>query len=93
MCWEEREKVNKIRIKNFVIFVRTISYLRVYCSSMPKVLRFKISYEGWFWVFGVPNAKYLAFDTPDGNALKKIKNKKTQNSLNIILFFILYESL
>ena len=60
---------------------------------MPKVLRFEISYEGWFLVFGVPNAKYLAFDTLDGNVLKKKNTQKTRNSLNIILFFILYESL
>ena len=36
---------------------------------MPKFLRFKIFDEGWFLVFGVSNAKYLAFNTPDGNAL------------------------
>ena len=43
---------------------------------MPKVLRFEISYEGWFLVFGVPNAKYLAFDTLDGNALIAFKRRK-----------------
>ena len=36
---------------------------------MPKFLRFEIFDEGWFLVFGVSNAKYLAFNTPDGNAL------------------------
>ena len=36
---------------------------------MPKFLRFKIFDEGWFLVFGVSNAKYLAFNTPDDNAL------------------------
>ena len=36
---------------------------------MPKFLRFKIFDEGWFLVFGVSNAKYLAFNTPNGNAL------------------------
>ena len=76
-------------------------------------MRFEIFDEVWFLVFGMPNAKYLTFDTPNDNALiKKIlktipnlniirfskrKKKKTQthtqNSLNIILFFILYESL
>ena len=75
-------------------------------------MRFEIFDEVWFLVFGMPNAKYLTFDTPNDNALiKKIlktipnlniirfskKKKKThthtQNSLNIILLFILYESL
>ena len=46
MCWEEREKVNKIRINFFGIFVLIVSYLRVYCISMPKILRFEISDEG-----------------------------------------------
>ena len=68
MCWEEREKVNKVS-KIFVgIDVRTVSYLRVYYSLMPKFLRFEIPDEDWFLVFGVPNVKYLAFGTPDGNA-------------------------
>ena len=30
---------------------------------------FSTPHEGLFLVFGVPNAKYLAFDTPDENAL------------------------
>ena len=41
------------------------SYLKAYCSYVPIFLRFKTSYERCFLVFGVPNAKYLAFDTPD----------------------------
>ena len=32
-------------------------------------MRFEISYERRFLVFGVSNTKYLAFDTPNGNAL------------------------
>ena len=46
MRWEEREKVNKIRINFFGIFVLIVSYLRVYYISMPKILRFEISDEG-----------------------------------------------
>ena len=42
MCWEEKEKVNKISNFFFSIDVHTVSYLRVYYSLMPKVLRFKI---------------------------------------------------
>ena len=61
MCWEEGEKLNKVS-KIFVgIDVRTVSYLRVYYSLMPKFLRFEIPDEDWFLVFGVPNVKYLAF--------------------------------
>ena len=30
--------------------------------------------RGVFWVFGVPNAKYLAFDTPDGNTLSNAQS-------------------
>ena len=78
-------------------------------------MRFEIFDEVWFLVFGMPNVKYLTFDTPNDNAFikkilktipnlniirflkkkkkKKKKNTHTQNSLNIILFFILYESL
>ena len=36
---------------------------------MPKFLRFEIFDEGWCSVFGVSNAKYVTFNTPDGNAL------------------------
>ena len=46
MRWEEREKVNKIRINFFGISVLIVSYLRVYCISMPKILKFEISDEG-----------------------------------------------
>ena len=31
---------------------------------------FSTPYKGLFLVFGVPNAKYLAFGTPDENALR-----------------------
>ena len=68
--------------QNGIFYERTdenaliVSYLRVYCISMPKILRFEISDEGWFSVVGVPNAKYLAFDTPDGNALIAFKRRK-----------------
>ena len=37
---------------------------------MAKFLRFEIPNEDWFLVFGVSNAKYLAFDTPDDSALR-----------------------
>ena len=65
MYWEKREKVNEISKKNFDIDVRTVSHLRLYCSFMPKFLRFEIPDEDWFLVFVVPNAKYLTFGTPN----------------------------
>ena len=36
---------------------------------MPNVLAFDTPHERGFLVFGVPNAKYLAFGTPDESAL------------------------
>ena len=36
---------------------------------MPKFLAFETPHDGLFLVFGVPNAKYLAFGIPDENAL------------------------
>ena len=36
---------------------------------MSKFIGFRTPYEKDFLVFGVPNAKYLAFGTPNGNAL------------------------
>ena len=36
---------------------------------MPNILVFKIPDVSSFLVFDVSNAKYLAFDTPDENAL------------------------
>ena len=38
-------------------------------ACCKKILRFGTSYETWILVFGVSNIKYLAFDTPNGNAL------------------------
>ena len=43
---------------------------RAYCSMSHNFSTFSIPHDALFLVFGVPNAKYLAFDTPDENALK-----------------------
>ena len=43
--------------------------MRRYYSRVSKILRFEISDGGWFLVSDMSNAKYLAFDTLDGNAL------------------------
>ena len=41
---------------------------------MVKIITFGTSHEKSFLVFGVPNAKYLAFGTPNGNALRALFN-------------------
>ena len=40
-----------------------------HCSMLQKILRFGTSHKVWILVFRVSNSKYLAFDTPDSNAL------------------------
>ena len=64
--------MNKQIIKKFGMDIRTISYLRRYCRYVPKCLTFETSHEAHILGFGVPNAKYLAFGTPDKNALCSI---------------------
>ena len=43
-----------------------------YYSCVPNIIAFRTSHESGFLVFGMPNVKYLTFDTPNGNALKEI---------------------
>ena len=59
---EKREKRIKI-IKPYVVLFRIVPKLRQYCSMSQN---FDTSL---FLVFGVSNVKYLAFGTPDGDAL------------------------
>ena len=76
---EEREK----RIKNIkidTIFVRTLSYLKMYCSLMPNILAFTTPDKSGFLVFDVSNTKYLTFDTPDDSAL--LLRINVENGLN-----------
>ena len=61
----------KVIIKVLQFMDSTFSNLRLHCSSMPNILAFKTPNESGFLVFGVPNVKYLAFDTPNGNALTR----------------------
>ena len=63
--------MNKIIINVNGILLCTLSYLRVYCSMSQNFETFSTPQEGLFLVFGVSNAKYLAFGTPDENALKR----------------------
>ena len=57
------------QIKKKIVKILQFMNLRLHCSSMPNILAFKTPDESSFLVFGVPNAKYLAFDTPDASAL------------------------
>ena len=45
--------------------------MKQYCSYMVNFLRFRILDEGWFLVFGVPNAKY-------GSALRRPWNSENE---------------
>ena len=56
----------------YSICLHTVSYLRRYCSHVSNFLRSGRADEGWFLLFGVPNAKYLAFGTPDESALREL---------------------
>ena len=47
----------------------------MYYSLMPNILAFTTLDESGFLTFSVSNAKYLAFDTPTGNALRGHKLK------------------
>ena len=62
--------MNKQIIKKNGMDVCTVSYLRRYCSCVPKFLAFGTSHEAHALGFGVSNAKYLAFGTPDEGALR-----------------------
>ena len=78
--WDKREReswseymrenlVNKQIIKKFGIAVRTVSYLRRYCSMFQIFEIFRTVDEAWIVVFGVSNAKYLTFDR---NAIRRL---------------------
>ena len=67
--WERENPVNKQIIKNFGIDVCTVSNMRRYYNMFQIFDTFRTPHEAWIVVFGVSNAKYLAFDTPDENAL------------------------
>ena len=46
--------------------------MKPHYSMLQNILRFGTSHEVWKLVFGVPNAKNLAFDTPDTVALRVV---------------------
>ena len=65
--------MNKQIIKNFGIDVRIVSYLRRYCSMLQNFNTFETPHEASIVVFGVSNAKYLAFDTLNENTIRLYK--------------------
>ena len=69
---ERREKIIKKLIFAYSISSRTVLFLERNCSYVPNVLAFGTPHERGFLVFDVPNAKYLAFDTLDENALRLV---------------------
>ena len=50
----------------------TVPNLSRYCSMCQNFDTFDTPHEAWIVVFSVSNAKYLAFDTPNGSALMMI---------------------
>ena len=73
---ERREKIIKKLISAYSISGRTVLFLERNCSYVPNVLAFGTPHERGFLVFGVPNAKYLAFGTPDKNALRLLRRRR-----------------
>ena len=62
----------------FSTSVCTVPKTEQYCSRVSKFIRFRIPHEKSFFMFDVPNAKYLTFDTPNDDVLSK--NSKAQIS-------------
>ena len=52
---------------------------------MLKFIGFRTPHEKGFLVFGMPNAKYLAFGIPDGNALVKNIMKNVIKIVELVL--------
>ena len=69
---KRREKTIKKLIFAYSISGHIILFLERNCSYVPNVLAFGTPHERGFLVFGVPNAKYLTFGTPDENALRLV---------------------
>ena len=72
----EFERGEKIWIKKeyflFTTCYNTLLLVEVYCSMLlkkKKKMGFSTPHEVWYFVFGVLNAKDLAFSTLDANAL------------------------
>ena len=60
--------MNKKIINAYSILIQTMPKMRAYCSMSQNFSTFSTPHDALFLVFGVSNAKYLAFGTLD-NAL------------------------
>ena len=69
----KRKRVNELK-KKISIFIYTVPKMERYYSCVVKIITFGTSHKRGFLVFGMSNAKYLAFGTPDGNALRALFN-------------------
>ena len=58
-----------------------LSNLRLHCSMLQKNLRYKTPHKAHILGFGVPNAKILAYNILDTNALR-VKTKSIMNCQN-----------
>ena len=54
--------LNKKLVFWFGICIHPVSYLRWYCNDVSKFLATETPYEAHILMFGVSNAKYLAFN-------------------------------
>ena len=61
--------MNKIIINVNGIPIYTVPKMKAYCSMSQIFSTYSTPHDALFLVFGVSNAKYLAFDTPDENVL------------------------
>ena len=55
--------------KNMFCLQNTLLLVEIYISMLLKKLGFSTPHKVWFFVFGMLNAKNLAFSTLDANAL------------------------
>ena len=69
-----RKRGNELKKKKISIFIRTVPKMERYCSCVVKIITFGTSHKRSILMFGVPNAKYLAFGTHNGNALWALFN-------------------
>jgi len=68
--------------KSFATCYSAVSFMEPHCSMLQKNLRFGTSHDAWILVFGVSNAKYLAFYICDENALNKAQKILNQHISN-----------
>jgi len=63
--------MNKKTINTYGILIHTMPKMKAYCNMSQNFITFNTPHDALFLVFGVPNVKYLAFGTPNENALNE----------------------